>query len=160
MTDTRIGQDDLELRLATALAPMLLAVATFALILVNSFSEPNRSIVDELLCLLSAFCLLGSATVADSIMDRYGSGDTSRFAFLGGGYFLFCLAVGTITAAIPIIYAVKINPVRPIPVWRYIIFFATGMSAVIKLMQGKEKAWTAIMFICYVAAACVSAVEL
>jgi hypothetical protein len=156
MATTTITRDELELRLAAALAPMLLTVAIFSLTLVGSQPDPKATIIDELFSLLSAVCLLGSATVADSAMDKYGVGVGARFTFLGGGYFLFCLAVGTMSAAIPILYAGKISA-APIAPWRYILFFATGLSAIIKLMQGEETPWTVGMFLCYLATICVSA---
>jgi hypothetical protein len=148
---------DLELRLATTLAPMLLTVAIFSLTLVSQRPDPNATtILDELFSLLSAVCLLGSATIADSAMDKHTPlGIRRRFKFFGGGYFLFCLTVGTMSAAIPILYA----STAPIAQWRYILFFFTGFSAIIKLMLGVETRGTALMFACYLATICVSAIR-
>jgi hypothetical protein len=108
--------------LATAMAPMLLAVAIFSLTLLVQTKAPKETITDELFAVLSAACLLGSATVTDSAMDSCKASFVERLTFLGGGYVLFCLAIGVISAAIPILYAER-SGATPIARWRYTLFF-------------------------------------
>lgn len=151
---------DIELRLATALAPMLLAISIFSLTLVGNIKDPSVTIVDEIFSFLSALCILGSATVADAIMDKAGKSISQRFSFLGGGYFLFCLAAGTMTTALPLLYLAKTNSATSIEVWKYLVFFATGFSVIIKLMLNKESAWTVGMFILFVGSICAIAITL
>ena len=52
---------------------------------------------------------MGSATVTDSAMDQQDFSLADRCTFLGGGYFLFCLIVGGMTTAIPLLYAAKVG---------------------------------------------------
>lgn len=146
---TSTALNDLELRLATVLAPMLLAISIFSLTLVGNIKDPATTIVDEIFSLLSALCILGSTTVADAIMDKAGQTPTQRFSFLGGGYFLFCLAAGVMTTSLPLLYLAK-KSVISIPIWKYIIFSATGISVISKLMQHEEKIWTGVMFLLFV----------
>ncbi len=151
--------DDLELRLAAALSPMLLTVAIFSLTLVGNIAQPSATYVDEILCLLSAFCILGAAMVADSALDKAELSLTARFAFLGGGYFLFCVAAGAMAIVIPLLYMAKALPSIPIPVWKYILYSLTGFSVTAKLMQNKERAWTVGMFILFVFTLCAVAAD-
>lgn len=151
------NHDDLELRLATALSPMLLTVAIFSLTIVGNIAEPGATFVDEILCLLSASSLLGAALVADSALDKAELAISDRFVFLGGGYFLFCLAAGVMTVVIPLLYLAKMSPTAPVLPWQYILYACTGISVIAKLMQNKEKAWTVGMFILFVATLCATA---
>lgn len=68
-----VARDEIEVRLAITLAPMLLAIAIFSLTLVGSVTNPSNTIVDEVFSLLSVVCILGAATAADSVMDNFDS---------------------------------------------------------------------------------------
>lgn len=140
-------QDDLELRLATTLAPMLLTVSIFSLTIVGRGESPESTITDEILCLLSALCILGAAMVADSALDRVNLSISERFKFLGGGYFLFCLAAGVLSFVIPLLYISRSFPNFSIEGWQYLIYLFSAVSVTSKLMQNEEKAWTVGMFI-------------
>lgn len=144
-------KNDLELRLAPTLAPMLLTVAIFSLTLVSNIATPELTIVDEVLCLLSVACILGAAMVADSILDKADLSFFNRLEFLGGGYFLFCVVAGVISFVIPLLYVFKSHPGVPLAIWQYIVFGSTAISVTTKLMQNEEKAWTAGMFVLSVA---------
>jgi len=134
--------------LATLLGPMLLAVAVFSLNLLSQIKNADQTHVDELLAILTAICLLGSATSADSVMDAFSVSTRERLTYLGFGYLLFCLAIGILTAAVPIIYA-EVTGFVPIATWRYWLFGLTGIAAAVKPMLWKERSWTAVMFIFY-----------
>ncbi|MDE1963379.1 MAG: hypothetical protein KGI42_05660 [Xanthomonadaceae bacterium] len=153
------NRDDLELRLATALAPMLLTIAIFSLTLVGNIAHPDSTHVDEVLCLLCAFCILGAATVADSALDKVGLSVRDRLFFLGGGYLFFCLAVGVVSIVIPLLYVAKAFPAADVHTWQYILYICTGTSVTVKLMQNKEKAWTVGMVILFVLTMCVTSAE-
>jgi hypothetical protein len=148
--------EELKLPLATAMVPMLLAVAIFSLTLLVQTKTPKETITDELFAFLSAACLLGSATIADSAMDSCKASFEDRLRFLGFGYVLFCLAIGTISATIPILYAERAGA-TPIAHWRYILFFFTGITVAVKPMLYEENYWTVLMFSCYIATIVVSA---
>src|ERR1051325_6996303 len=105
--NSMVDQDELELRLTTTLAPMLLAIATFSLIIVGQEQHPQVSIVDELFSCLGAICLLAAALVADSALDKQAVGLFDRVKLMGGGYLFFCLIVGMMSAAIPVLYSAK-----------------------------------------------------
>lgn len=154
---TPTNRDDLELRLTTALSPMLLTVAIFSLTLVGNIVQPAATFVDEILCLQSASCILGAAMVADSALDKAGLSISDRFVFLGGGYFFFCLAAGVMTLIIPLLYLAKTAPATHIPLWQYILYMLTSLSVITKLMQNKEEAWTVGMFLLFAATLCVIA---
>jgi len=139
-----------------ATAPMLLAVAIFSVTLLSQTTNASATITDELFALLSAVCLLGSATVADSAMDSCNASWVNRIKFLGFGYPLFCLAIGTLTTALPILYAEKAGA-TPIRSWRYILYAITGLTVAVKPMLDKENWWTLLMFACYIATIVVSA---
>jgi hypothetical protein len=148
--------EDFKLRLATAMAPMLLAVATFALTLLVQTKNPRATITDELFALLSAACLLGAATIADSAMDSYGVSGSDRLKFLGGGYLFFCIAIGAISTVIPIIYLEQAGA-APIALWQYFLFAATGIVVLVKPLLHEERSWTTLMFGLYIATIIVSA---
>jgi hypothetical protein len=140
-------REDLELRLASTLAPMLLTVAIFSLTLVGNIATSNGTIVDEVLCLLSAACILGAAMVADSALDMADLSFANRFQFLGGGYFLFCVVAGVISFVIPLLYVFKSHNGVTLATWQYLVYGFTALSVVFKLMQNKEKSWTVGMFV-------------
>ena len=124
------------------MAPMLLAVATFALTLLVQTRNPRATITDELFALLSAACLfLGSATIADSAMDSCRASGSERLKFLGGGYLLFCIAIGAISTVIPIVYLEQAGA-APIALWRYLLFAATGVVVLVKPLLSEERSWT------------------
>ena len=147
-------RDELELRMAVALSPMLLTVSIFSLTLAANIAKPESTYVDEVLCFLSGLCVLGAAMVADSALDKADLSIQDRFTFLGGGYFLFCIAAGAMTLVIPLLYIAKKSTPAPIPFWHYFVYVPTGLSVTAKLMQNKEKAWTVGMFILVVATIC------
>jgi hypothetical protein len=133
---------------------MLLAISIFSLTIVGNITGPNATLVDEIFSILSAVCILAAAAVADSAMDEAEFSFADRVGLLGHGYLLFCVVAGVMTIAIPLLYIAKASP-GVIPGWNYIIFAATGLFVAIKLMQNKEKAWTALMFAGVVASLCV-----
>jgi hypothetical protein len=116
--------DKLTPQLATAMAPMLLAVAIFSLTLLRQTTDPTGTRTDEIFAFLSGICLLGSATSADAVMDSCEATTPQRLKFLRIGYPLFCLAVAILTAAVPILYAETQR--RSLSWWMYLLFFATG----------------------------------
>jgi hypothetical protein len=69
---------------------------------------------------------------------------------------LFCLAIGVISAAIPILYAERAGAIL-IAHWRYTLFFLTGITVMVRPMLYEEKYWTTLMFGCYIATLIVSA---
>jgi hypothetical protein len=144
--------DHLTVPLAAAMAPMLLAVAIFSLTLLRQTQNAHATYTDELFALLSGICLLGSATSADAAMDSCKATWQQRLIFLRTGYPLFCLAIGTLTAAVPILYAE--TGCKTLTGWRYLLFGVTGLTAAIKPMlyvEYKEYSWTVLMFACYFA---------
>ncbi len=142
-----IDLDELELRLATTLAPMLLTVSIFSLTLVGITQKPDTTILDEVLCLLSLFCILSAALVADSALDKANLDFLNRTRFLGGGYVLFCIVAGVMSFVVPLLYIAKNPPSTELAGWYYIIYAATATSVSTKLMQNKEVGWTAGMFV-------------
>jgi hypothetical protein len=89
--------------------------------------------------------------VTDSALDKANLTIRDRFNFLGGGYFLFCVAAGAIALVIPLLYIARKSPPGAMPNWHYVVYGAAGLSVTVKLMQNKEKAWTAGMFVLNVA---------
>lgn len=146
-----IDRDDLEVRLAMTLAPMLVTVATFSLAAANAFTVPGN-IVDELLSVLAAFCIFASALLTDSALDKESLSFRDRLTFLGGGYFCFCLVVGVMTAFTPLLYEARRTTAGAF-IWdkSFILFFAAGTSVFLKMMTHKDHQWwTVSMFIFYV----------
>ena len=144
--------DDFTVSLAEAMAPMLLAVAVFSLTLLRQTSNPTRTYTDEIFAVLSGVCLFGSATSADAAMDRYHLNIWKRIRFLNGGYLLFCLAIGTLTFAVPVLYAETEG--RTLSFWPYVIFGLMGLVVAYKPMVDRETGGfllTALMAISYVA---------
>jgi hypothetical protein len=148
-----IDRDELELRLATTLAPMLLTIATFSLTVMGLQQNPEKTIVDELFSFIGAACLLAAAVVADSALDKQDLGLFERMKFMGGGYLFFCLVVGAMSTAIPILYSAKRAGGDGIT-WHksYLWFISVGIFVVLKLMSHKDKqVWTAAIILSYFA---------
>jgi len=102
-----IDREDLEIRFATTLAPVLLGVAIFALGTMSVIKEPGCTFTDEFLSILAGVCIFGTAVVIDSALDTAQITAVERFTFLQFGYFLFCVVVGCLTAAVFFLYAAK-----------------------------------------------------
>ena len=146
------NSDDLQLRLATTLAPMLLTVATFALGAASFVTNPENTLVDELLSLLSSFCVFSSALLIDSALDKQSLNFVTRLTFLNGGYVCFCIVVGAMTTIIPILYEARRSGAGVFG-WHksFILFIAAGASVFLKMMTHKDRqGWTVSMFIFYV----------
>jgi len=137
-----IDRDDLEVRLATALAPMLLAAAVFSLTALSLVPKPDATFTDEFLAALAALCIFGTALVLDSALDAAKVTEKARVTLLGGGYLLFCIAVGALTTAVPIIYATKQADAAGIAyIWHLpsiMIFLGAGVSVIFKLMWFRD----------------------
>jgi hypothetical protein len=100
-------RDDLEFRLATTLAPMLLTVVVFCLTAVNIVTKPASTIVDEMLSLIAAFCIFAAALLVDFILDKLKIATTDRVSFLNYGYISFCVVVMLTTITVPTLYLAK-----------------------------------------------------
>lgn len=100
-------RDDLEFRLATTLAPMLLTVAVFCLTAANIVAKPASTVVDEMLSGVAAFCIFAAALLIDFILDKLRIETIDRLSFLNFGYISFCFAVMLMTVAVPTLYLAK-----------------------------------------------------
>lgn len=148
-------KEELELRLATTLSPMLLTVAIFSLTATSAISNAPSSIVDELLSVLASFCIFSAALLIDSALDKLSLSFFDRLTFLGGGYLLFCIAVGAMTAIVPIFYEAKKLGLGSFG-WQstFIPFIAAGLFVLLKLMTFKDKsAFTVAIILSYFASA-------
>jgi hypothetical protein len=128
--------DPFKVSLAEAMAPLLFAVATFSLTLLRETANPTRTCTDEIFAVLSGVCLLGSSTSADAALDEYKFTTWERLKFLNLGYLLFCLAIGTLTAAVPILYAETEG--RALWWGPYWVFGLTGFVVAAKPMVYRE----------------------
>jgi hypothetical protein len=141
----QISKEELELRLATTLAPMLLTVAIFSLSSMTLVSKPAMTWVDELLSLIAAFSIFAAALIIDFALDHQQLSSEERLKFLGGGYLFFCIVVGIMTAAVFILYsAVQVQSVEGKPVafgWQksFIPFFGAGISVSLKMMWFRDR---------------------
>jgi hypothetical protein len=131
--------EELEIRMATTLAPMLLTVSVFALSAASLVAKPQATIVDELLDVLAAFSIFAAALLVDSTLDKLSLSFTDRLRFLGGGFFAFSFVVGTMTTFVPILYLAK-NHGNSAFGWepRFIIFLFAGGSVFLKMMTLQE----------------------
>ena len=123
------------------LSPMLLTVAVFSLNLLTQVKNPASTITDELLAILAAVCLFGAAVSADELLDLHEIKSSDRWKFLGVAYPAFCLAIGILTFAVPVIYLEESTHL-PVPIWRYGVFGFAGVFALVKPMIYEEKGWT------------------
>ena len=148
-----VDRDDLELRLATTLAPMLLTLAVFALGGVTVIAAPDKTIVDELLSLLAAFCIFAAALLVDSALDKIAINWIDRLRFLGGGYLCFCLVVGAMTTMTPILYEFETKRIGLANfTWEAndIPFALAGASVFLKMISYRDRqVWTALMIVFY-----------
>jgi hypothetical protein len=134
-----IDNDDVELRLAAALSPMLITVSVFSLTAMVAVSANKNTIIDELLGIIAVFCIFSATLVIDSVLDKQNLSFVQRFRFLGGGYFTFCVAVGSMTAFVPILYEAK-HVSTDFGFSRHFIFFLlAGLSVSLKMMINKDK---------------------
>jgi hypothetical protein len=131
--------EELEIRMATTLAPMLLTVSVFALSAASLVAKPQATIVDELLDVLAAFSIFAAALLVDSTLDKLSLSFTDRLRFLGGGFFAFSSVVATMTTFVPILYLAKTHGNSAFG-WdpRFIIFFFAGASVFLKMMTLQE----------------------
>jgi hypothetical protein len=148
-----IDRDDLDVRLATALAPMLLAAAVFSLTALSLIPKPDATFTDEFLAALAALCIFGTALVVDSALDTAKVTERARVTLLGGGYLLFCIAVGALTTAVPIIYATKqADAAGEAYAWQssIIYFIGAGAAVSLKLMWFRDRnAFLILMILFY-----------
>jgi len=143
--------EDLQLRLATTLAPMLLTVATFALGAASIVPSPSNTIIDEMLSVVAAFSIFSAALLVDSALDKQKISSLDRLSFLGGGYVCFCGVVAAMTAAVPILYEARCTT-APFG-WHvsFVAYLGAGASVFLKLMTYQDKnVFTFGMFVFYV----------
>jgi hypothetical protein len=137
-----IDRDELALRLATTLAPMLLGVAVFALTAASLVPTPTGTITDELLSLLAAFCIFSAALLIDSSLDNLQITTIERCTFLNGGYVCFCLVVGSLTAAVPILYSAVQSQFQHEafgPNRNFLFFGGAGLCVFLKMMTYHDR---------------------
>jgi hypothetical protein len=126
---------DMQKRLATGLPPMLFGVATFSATAVNVIPNPAKTLIDEFLSILAAFCVFSASILIDYALDSERKNWKERISYLGYGYFLFCCVVGFVTAFIPALYDTKRNDnVFTFHVY-YLLFGVTGLLVFIKMMS-------------------------
>jgi hypothetical protein len=137
-----VDRDDLELRLATTLSPMLLTIAVFALSATAAITDSSKTIVDELLSMLAAICIFAAALLVDSALDKLKLDLAERVNFLGRGYLAFCFVVGVMTAFVPILYEAKKAGSGAFG-WSisFVPFFGAGISVFSKMMSHKDGGW-------------------
>src|SRR4051794_20807342 len=143
-----VERDDLELRLATTLSPMLLTIAVFALSATAAIPNSSQTIVDELLSMLAAICIFAAALLIDSALDKLQLDLGERVGFLGNGYLTFSFVVGVMTAFVPILYEAKKAPGAFGWSTGFVPFLGAGISVFLKMMSNKDRgAWTVAMLI-------------
>jgi hypothetical protein len=151
-------KEDLELRLVTTLAPMLLTIAVFALSATAAITDASKTIVDELLSSLAAICIFAAALLVDSALDKWELGVRQRIYFLGNGYLAFCFVVGIMTAFVPILYEAKNAGSYAFGWWdlRFFVFGGAGIAVFSKMMINKDRgAWMAVMLGLFVLSFCI-----
>jgi hypothetical protein len=144
-----IDHDDLELRLATTLAPMQLAIAVFSLGASSFVPNAKFTIIDELLFTLASFCIFSAALLIDSALDKHSLDFSKRLSFLSGGYVSFCLVVAVLGASVPLLYEAKKAGSNPFG-WHisFIPFIGAGLSVFLKMMTFRDRnAYTVCMII-------------
>jgi hypothetical protein len=148
MTDA----EELELRLATTLSPMLLTVAIFSLGAMTAIQVPKTTIIDELLAFLASFCILSAAALVDAALDRLALTFKNRIFYLGGGYLLFCLVVSAMMVITPMLYEFKRFSSGQYGFHKSeLIFFGGGACVLGKLMSYRDRqAWLVAIGVFYV----------
>jgi hypothetical protein len=144
---------DLEVRFATTLAPVLLALAVFSLSTMTLVKAPGCTFTDEFLAILAGVCIFASAVIIDSALDSAQIDGLERLSFLQFGYLLFCIVVGSLTTAVFVLYAAKQADAAGQPYrWEAstILFAFAGISVVGKMMWFRDRnAFVISMFLFY-----------
>jgi hypothetical protein len=133
-----IDRHELEVRLCTTIAPMLLAVAVFALGAAGSVTAARGTNIDELLFGAAFVSVLSSALLIDHLLDELAIPTGGRFFFLGGGYLLFSFVVAAAAALIPMQYHAKYHSGQMPSVALGIAVSAIGLCVFGKLMSYKD----------------------
>src|SRR3954468_2950868 len=104
-----MNRDQLEILLATTLAPMLFTVASLSVGAMALVTEPNKTYVDELLLALAALSVISGSFLLDGALDKLTLSFPECIHFLGYGYLCFSIVVGGLAAVIPIVYQLRSN---------------------------------------------------
>jgi hypothetical protein len=100
MTGSQLPQDEIELRLATTVAPMLIAVGTFSLTLMANRPNPEKTYADEVFMGLGLLSITAAAFLVDFIFDHLQQDWPKRLFVMNGGYLFFSLVMGFISLAL------------------------------------------------------------
>lgn len=142
-------KDDLELRLITTLAPMLFAVAVFALGASAAIPGPPNPRFDGMLSILAAFCIFSTALIVDSALDKVTLDFEKRLHFLGNGYLAFCVVNGIMTLIVPSLYVTKEVGFYGLD-RHFIAFCLAGISVFFKMMIREDNGfWAAAMLVTF-----------
>jgi hypothetical protein len=138
--------DDLVLRLATTLAPMLLTLAVFMLTTAGLLSErQSGGFVAELLFVAAFGSVLTAAFLIDHLLDLKRMTIGARLKYLGFGYPFFCAVVALVAATIPLLYDARRTPEVPLGwSWFHLAFIGLGVAVWSKLMTQDDKGLSGI----------------
>ncbi len=112
-----------ERSIATTIAAILIAVATFSLTIMALEKNAPSSVSNEIFGFLGLGALLSSALIIDSILDKANCSPMYRFKdLMNGGYFLFCLVMAGMSFGILFLYNHQELSI-PHPGWQNIYWF-------------------------------------
>ena len=142
-----MNRDELEMRLATTLAPMLFTVASLSVGAMALVTEPNKTYVDEFLLALAAFSVISVSFLLDGAMDKLALSFSERVQFLGHGYLCFSIVIGGLTIIIPIVYQLRSSSTIGAT---FSLYIGAGVCMFGKMMtQGGNNIWLAGLVILY-----------
>lgn len=137
-----ITKDELEFRLATTLAPMLVTVAVFSLGAVSLVKDPGCTFTDEFLSIIAGLSIFAAAVIVDFALDNSNITERDRVTFPQGGYLCFCLALGFLTSTVFFLYAAKqadlAGQAYQWSQWFNIFFVFAGLSVIGKMMWFRD----------------------
>lgn len=172
--DSPSSDSGLEGRLATTLAPMLFAVAAFALTALGPVKEARCTYTDEFLAGLALLSIFTGALLIDSVLDKVEEGKYKnekdrgwivRFTYLQGGYALFCFIILAMTVLVFIFYGIQqFDDPRSYP-WHWgqiLCFVLAGFSVFLKMMTYRDPfgfTFIALIALSYIVSITVSFVD-
>jgi len=151
-----------EKNLATTLAAILIAVATFSLTIMGIASDATTSISNEIFGLLGLSSLLTSALIIDSILDKAQCSPKYRLTeLMNGGYVLFSIIMAGMSFGIFFIYLHQEAPeiVRGFS-YLYISYAVSSFCLFTKLMwDASDRIFAFLLALSYIVSITVSVIQ-
>ena len=137
--------NEVEIRLATTLSPILVAVGVLCLTLMTLPPDPAKTFIDEMFMAFGLLSLVSAALTVDSLLDKQQLKLGDRITLMNGGYLVFSIVIGFMSAGILLFYYTRSYKGSELTWNKSLIpFLLVGLFIVCKLMSHKDAhGWTA-----------------